>query len=128
MRFEGVSRAVRSLTPGCCLTALVRTLQALTHSPDHSVMRVRCGRRASLRKLLRQDAPDASGLRLGRFDLPYPEHDLSHRVRTFFCSPFDSTGVLTLDATGEAAPRLRTHGDRARFRKLRANPIPPSLR
>ena len=75
----------------------------------------------------------SKGLRdLGDFDekktrLLFPEHHLSHAASTFYVSPFDKAGILTIDGVGEWATASMCYGDGSAIKVHKELRFPHSL-
>jgi carbamoyltransferase len=57
----------------------------------------------------------------------YSEHHISHAASSFYCSPFSSCGVLTVDGVGEFDTSTLGHGKGEHFELLKEIRFPHSL-
>ena len=73
-----------------------------------------------------------AGLRAAGFAGKFPEvvfvpHHLTHAYSTYFCSPFQKAGILTLDGSGEDICTQLAIGEGDKVRVIENFPIPHSL-
>jgi carbamoyltransferase len=72
------------------------------------------------------------GLRAAGFKDPIPpvefvNHHLAHAYSTYFCSPFNKAGILTLDGSGEDVCTQLSIGEGDDVRVVESVPVPHSL-
>lgn len=63
----------------------------------------------------------------GSFKIKYLDHHLCHAASAYYCSPYDSSVILTIDGAGEEKTTVFWKGEGTRLKEIKAVYLPNSL-